>query len=70
MYETTILKTLAIKQQRTVILKRWEAKEVCSVTAPAYRQKNLLAAVQVRGTQTEPDGFLELKGDQTPSLDG
>ena len=41
-----ILKTLYIRQQSTVILKR-----LSPVTASAYRQESFLAVVQVMGTQ-------------------
>lgn len=35
-YETMVFKTLAIRQQRIVILKGWETDDVSPVTGPVY----------------------------------
>ena len=44
MPETMVFKTLAIRQQRTVIPKDWETNDVSPVTGPVYSGEGFQAA--------------------------
>lgn len=61
MYETAILRTLGIRQQRTAIPSD-EKQDGSLATAPAYRQA-FTGYSTGKETQAEPGGFPELTAD-------
>ena len=56
-----IFKTLNLRQQRTVILKRQEANKMSSVIVQVMPLESLQAQVQEGRTQAEADRFPELR---------